>query len=302
MKSVCSYNSTNAYPLVSSLAGMDSDLKVVLKLTMNGEQVTLSAAQCDPVKDAQLERQQPGFTHQQNQQRQARDSAKGGEAAAPGVNDEVDHSPERRRDDADDHKRKRKHKDRRDERDRDRDKKHKSHRERDRDNEGQRCQESRGGGGSKRDKGQPATQSSDHASKACNGYGGASPADRWVRESIRVRVIDKKYHRGRLYNKKGVVIDVSGVDCFSLRVDESQELCEGLTHAMVETALPKRGGHVMILNGTHRLRRGILLERHTESAKAVVQLAGDLQVVTCSFDDVAEWVGTLGDGLDVADL
>lgn len=51
---------------------------------------------------------------------------------------------------------------------------------------------------------------------------------------------------------------------------------------------------MLILRGAHRLRRGMLLERRSEDARAVVQLAGDLRVVEVSFDDVAEWVGGLG--------
>ena len=123
-----------------------------------------------------------------------------------------------------------------------------------------------------------------------------------MRESIRVRVIDKKLERGQLYNKKGVVVDVSGADHFSVRMDESGKLHEGLCHAHVETALPKRGGLVLILSGSHRLRRGKLLERDSEKGRAVVQLGGDLQVVECSFEAVAEWVGVMGDSLDAADL
>ena len=117
-----------------------------------------------------------------------------------------------------------------------------------------------------------------------------------------MRVIDKRLERGQLYNKKGVVVDVSGRDCFSVRMDDSGRLHEGLTHAHVESALPKRGGLVLMLAGPHRLRRGTLLERHSEDARAVVQLGGDLQVIEASFDEVAEWVGTLGNSLDVADL
>ena len=33
---------------------------------MNGEEVTIAAADCERVKDAQLERKQPGFTHEQH--------------------------------------------------------------------------------------------------------------------------------------------------------------------------------------------------------------------------------------------
>jgi len=58
-----------------------------------------------------------------------------------------------------------------------------------------------------------------------------------------------------------------------------------------------------VLRGPHKLRRGVLLERRSDDARAVVQLGGDLLVVEVSFDDVAEWVGgALGNQLDVADL
>lgn len=97
-------------------------------------------------------------------------------------------------------------------------------------------------------------------------------------------------------------MDVSGPDTFSVRVDDTGKLVEGLQHSLVETALPKAGGMVLVLNGSHRLRRGKLLERHSADARAVVQLSGDLQAVELSFDDVAEWVGGQDDGLDVADL
>ena len=117
-----------------------------------------------------------------------------------------------------------------------------------------------------------------------------------------MRVVDKQYERGALYNKKGAVVDVSGADAFSIRMDDTGKLYEGLKHAMVETALPKRGGAVMILMGPHQLRRGTLLERHSDEARAVVQLGGDLQIVQCAFEETAEWVGVLGDALDVADL
>ena len=87
-------------------------------------------------------------------------------------------------------------------------------------------------------------------------------------------------------------------------MDEGGTLHEGLTHAHVETALPKRGGVVLILTGEHRMRRGTLLERRSETARAVVQLGGDLELVECGFEEVAEWVGTagLGNSLDMADL
>lgn len=58
-----------------------------------------------------------------------------------------------------------------------------------------------------------------------------------------------------------------------------------------------------MLAGADLLRRGTLMERRSDTARAVVQLSPDLRIVDLSFDDVAEWVGgAMGDGLDVAEL
>lgn len=266
------------YGRVVSSGGIDADLKVVLRLTMNGEEVTLAASQCEPVRDARLERQQPGFTHQQHQQ-----SAAGAEGARVDGDEAGGDDAERER--------KRKHKDKHRDRDRDADERADGHQHE-----------------QKRHKSKSHHKDRHEATVLSSSGDGGKSGDRshvrkyWVRESIRVRVVDKRYERGALYNKKGVVVDVSGVDSFSIRLDETGKLYDGLSHAAVETALPKRGGTVIILSGSHQLRRGTLLERRSEDALAMVQLAGDLQVVKCSFDDVAEWVGVLGDQLDIADL
>jgi hypothetical protein len=143
------------------------------------------------------------------------------------------------------------------------------------------------------------------------------PAPNWVREHIRVRIVDKKLQGGALYNKKGVVADTSGgptmdYTCpghtwdtgggpafdtggghtFSVRLDGSPRLVEGLRVSQVETVLPKRAGAaVLLVQGKHRMRRGRLVERHTREARAVLQLTGDFELVTVGFDDVAEWAG-----------
>jgi len=94
------------------------------------------------------------------------------------------------------------------------------------------------------------------------------------------------------------VVDVCGADAFSVRLEEGGKLVEGLRTAAVETVLPKGPGAVMVLRGKHRLRKGRLLERDTKRARAMVQLAGDFEVIELSFDDVAEWVGPAGESLD----
>ena len=266
------------YARVVSTGGMDNDLKVVLKLTVNGEQMTLPSEACEPVADAKLERLHPGFTHQKAADRDDAGGDDGWGQENPGSGEGQASS-----DAVMDESRKRRHKEKKEHKERKRDRSDRDHSDRGRDGKRSRDEE-KGYGGS----------SSSSAAAATSRL--------WVRESIRVRVVDKLLARGQLYNKKGVVVDVSGADCFSLQMDETGKLIEGLTHAAVETALPKRGGAVIVLSGPHRLRRGTLLERNSEEARAVVQLSGDLQIAQCSFDDVAEWVGVLGNELDDADL
>eukprot|EP00965_Chrysotila_dentata_P246879 6207414-Pleurochrysis_carterae.AAC.3 len=76
-----------------------------------------------------------------------------------------------------------------------------------------------------------------------------------------------------------------------MRMDDDGQLVEGLKMEQVETVLPKGQGAVLVVQGEHRLRRGRLLERDSKKTKAIVQLSGDFEVVECSYDDIAEWVG-----------
>lgn len=144
-------------------------------------------------------------------------------------------------------------------------------------------------GGSKGDRVE-SSRDYESSDRAGNDYNGSR--EMWVRENIRVRIIDKRLQGGALYNKKGVVEDVSGVNTFSLRLDDSCKLVEGLRKSQVETVLPKRAGAaVVVVDGKYKLRRGRLVERHTKDARAVIQLTGDFELITLSFDDIAEWVG-----------
>ena len=65
----------------------------------------------------------------------------------------------------------------------------------------------------------------------------------------------------------------------------------GVKARYLETALPPVGGPVLLLRGTHRLKRGKLLESDTRKEEGVVQLNEDLHVVRVSLDDIAEYRG-----------
>ena len=81
----------------------------------------------------------------------------------------------------------------------------------------------------------------------------------WVREQIRVRIVDRDLERGALYSKKGTVVDASGAGVVSVRLDDPPRIVEGVPTAALETALPKKGGAVCVVLGPHRNRRGTLL-------------------------------------------
>ena len=218
------------YGRVMSTGGLEKDLKVVLKLTSSGEDVTVSSKETEPVRDARLERQQPGFTHQQHRQQEEqrrRGGERGGGGGGSGSGDEREHKHKRsrHRDEGEGHE------------ERGHSEKHKRHKEERRD---------RDGGKGTRERGEAAVLDGGGGGGGGAGGGGGT---RWVRESIRVRIVDKRLERGALYNKKGVVLDVSGADSFSVQMDESGKLYEGLRHDSCETALPKRGGSVLVSRG-----------------------------------------------------
>ena len=122
----------------------------------------------------------------------------------------------------------------------------------------------------------------------------------WLIPSIRVRLISNKMPKYHL--QKGVVQDVlratdskssSGPKAILL-MDDGQVL-DKVPERYLETALPKTGGNVIILEGVDdvRWKKGRLLER--SSTKCLIQLEEDLEVVNVSLDNVAEWCGDLND-------
>ena len=65
----------------------------------------------------------------------------------------------------------------------------------------------------------------------------------------------------------------------------------------LETALPKTGGSTIVLIGSDRLTKGRLLERDSHNGRGVLQVFEDMNVLTLSLDDMAEWCGPLDDDL-----
>ncbi|VVA92576.1 unnamed protein product [Arabis nemorensis] len=117
----------------------------------------------------------------------------------------------------------------------------------------------------------------------------------WLRSHIKVRIVSKNLKGGRLYLKKGVVTDVVGPTTCDITMDETQELVQGIDHKFLETALPRRGGAVLILSGRHKGIYGSLVEKDLEKETGVVCDADSQEMLHIKLEQVAEYMGDPGD-------
>ena len=189
------------------------------------------------------------------------------------------------------------------------------HDERSRNNDSRRDRDDGRGGATHREKSSGKADRSDfreaehQKSKAkssrdekggADGGGVKAPAAKpWLMPHVRVRIVDKRVKGGRLYLKKGTIVDVVTPTVCDVLLDSSEsrgrgDLVQGLKQSDLETALPKRGGRVAIVAGRHRGQVGKLLERRSEDELAVVQLAESFDILKLHMDDVAEYVGEMG--------
>ncbi|KAH6783567.1 hypothetical protein C2S52_008526 [Perilla frutescens var. hirtella] len=117
----------------------------------------------------------------------------------------------------------------------------------------------------------------------------------WLRNHIRVRIISEELKGGRLFLKKAVVVDVVGPGFCDISVDESRELVQGVDQELLETALPKRGGPVIVLYGRHKGVYGSLLERDSEKETGVIRDAETHELLNVKLEQVAEYTGDPSD-------
>lgn len=113
----------------------------------------------------------------------------------------------------------------------------------------------------------------------------------WLRSHIRVRIISKELKSGRLYLKKGEVVDVVGPTMCDISMDESGELIQGVDQDLLETALPRRGGPVLVLYGRHKGVYGNLVDRDLDRETGVVRDADTHKLVNVKLEQIAEYIG-----------
>lgn len=117
----------------------------------------------------------------------------------------------------------------------------------------------------------------------------------WLMSHIRVRIVSKSFRKGKFYLKKGVVIDVVGPTTCDISMDDGREIVQGIEQEMLETALPRRGGPVLVLFGKHKGAYGSLVEKDTERETGVVQDADTRELLQVQLEQIAEYVGDPSD-------
>ena len=95
----------------------------------------------------------------------------------------------------------------------------------------------------------------------------------WLFPRIKVRVVDKKVSGGKLYLKKGEVIDVYPGAMADVSMDEGGQVLQ-LHQEALETVLPKEeGAVVMVVAGRLRGSKGRLLKKHPSEGVAAIQVS-----------------------------
>eukprot|EP01018_Ginkgo_biloba_P012885 Gb_22526 [translate_table: standard] len=117
----------------------------------------------------------------------------------------------------------------------------------------------------------------------------------WLMSHIRVRIISKNFKGGRLYLKKGRVLDVVDPTTCDLLMDENGEVVQGVKQDILETALPKRGGLILVVDGKHKGILGKLVERDSDKGVGLVQKEDNCEMVTLRLDYIAEFIGEPND-------
>jgi hypothetical protein len=115
---------------------------------------------------------------------------------------------------------------------------------------------------------------------------------RWLWPGIKVRIVSKKVKDGRVYLKKGTVIEVfEGGDVGSIQLEETGVVIEGVRARYVETVMPVVGGVGLVLSGSCKGLMATLVEKHKESNEVSVHLVEELMVLRVSMDEFAAVIG-----------
>ncbi|CAN6560747.1 unnamed protein product [Malus baccata var. baccata] len=100
----------------------------------------------------------------------------------------------------------------------------------------------------------------------------------WLARNIRVRVMD-----------------VVGPYTCDISIDGSRELVQGVSQDFLETALPRRGGPVLVLCGKHKGVYGSLVEKDSDRETGVVKDSDTHALLNVGLEQIAEFTGDPND-------
>ncbi|RDX77687.1 Protein MOS2, partial [Mucuna pruriens] len=110
----------------------------------------------------------------------------------------------------------------------------------------------------------------------------------WLTSHIRVRVITRDLKGGRLYLKKGEVLDVVGPTTCDISMDETREIVQGVSQDVLETAIPRHGGPVLVLAGKYKGVYGSLVEKDLDRETAIVRDADTHELLNVKLEQIAD--------------
>ena len=110
----------------------------------------------------------------------------------------------------------------------------------------------------------------------------------WLQPGIVVKVINKKLKDGKYHKKKGVVEKVKDHFIGEVRMLDSKHVLR-LDQQMLETVIPKEGGRVRLLQGSHRGKDGSVRRINADRFSVSVQVegGGDAEVEV-PYEDVSK--------------
>ncbi|GFZ15540.1 D111/G-patch domain-containing protein [Actinidia rufa] len=108
-----------------------------------------------------------------------------------------------------------------------------------------------------------------------------------LRESKGEGIVEKRKDSKRSRE----IVDVVGPTTCDISMDGSRELIQGVDQELLETALPRRGGAVLVLCGKHKGAYGSLVDRDMENETGVVRDADTHAMLNVRLEQIAEYIG-----------
>lgn len=106
----------------------------------------------------------------------------------------------------------------------------------------------------------------------------------WITVGIKLKIVSRKYEKGKFYLETGVVSDILTPEVFTFVTDQGQIL-DDLKEKQMQTVMPKKGMNVKILKGEYKGKIAALVERRKKDNAVKVQLSEDGRIVELTQDD-----------------